>query len=326
MPTDIAIDFGESSVAAAARGWTEPVAEPSAAAYRAGRLISMGEEALGLYGRAPREVRVKFPVREGRMADGGAVGEWVRAICARHAPNTRVRKVNLLFTLTGLGGEGMRQALKEAALSCDAGECRSLPRELAIWAGLGEDIWDPAAGILAWAGEGYTSAALIARGNILALHYAPGGLSEVDKSIAETLRREYSLAVGPATAKELRTQLAAAKELPGVRAPAVGLNLASGFPVAREIPASVGLSCAKSYCEALCECVRRAAAQAAPEAARDLTERPVRLAGPGANLPGLKARLTERTGLTCEIKPGDAGRGLTRFLAEEPLSAFTSAL
>ena len=154
----------------------------------------------------------------------------------------------------------------------------------------------------------------------------PGGMGEVDLAIVESARREHALSIGPVTARELRSQLAAARAIPGVKASAAGLDLITGFPVMREIPAELGESAALPVCDALCECVRRAAAQATPESAADLSERPVLLMGEGASLPGLESRLTEKTGLSCRIAQGGMGEGLMRLLTDDDLAGCAKAL
>ena len=326
MPFDIAIDFGDVAVTVAARGWKEAAVTPAHVAQRKEEILAMGEEAVKLYGRTPRDIRVGFPLREGQVADERWLTEWTRSVFTQCAPNSRLRKASVVFTLSQTGGEAMARSLRAAAQACEMQEPRVIDRSLAVWLGAGEDPKSVEAGLLAYLGEGYAAASLICRGAVQCRYCVPGGLGEISRAIAEQVRREYGLSIGPVTAGELRAQLAAARGVPGVRANAVGLDLASGFPDVREIPARLGEEAALPVCDALCECLRRAAAQAAPDAAADLAEKPALLCGAGAKLPGLEARITEKTGLACKIAEGSLGDGLMRLVTDDELKALAQPL
>ncbi len=319
MPFDIAIDFGDTTVTVAARGWKEAVSTPAHVAMKKDEVLYMGEEAAALFGRAPRSVSMLFPLRQGQLSSARCLTEWVRYLYSQCAPASRLKKASAVFTLSQTGGEAMAQALRAAAQACEMPEPMVIDRTLAAHVGAGGDPKGCEAALLAYLGEGYAAASLICRGTVQSRACVPGGLGEISRSITERVRREYGLSIGPVTARELRGQLAAARAIPEVHASAVGLNLATGFPDLMEIPASLGEAASLPVCDALCECLRRAAAQAAPDSAADLSEGDVVLAGPGAGLMGLSAYITQQTGLGCHAASGGMDKALMRLVTDDDL-------
>jgi len=319
MAFDIAIDFGETTVTIAARGWKDSVITPCAVACKNGKVLAMGEDAQTLLGRTPRDIAVEYPLQGGRLRHENWLKEWVRHLISQCAPNARVKKASLLFTMSPAGDEGLARALKDAAMACDIQDVWQVDRTVAACAAQNMDMNDTTASLCAVLEEGYIDTATLCMGRVLRRFCISGGLREVDAAISERIRRQYSMAVGPVTAAEIRNQLGAARAIDGVKAPALGLDLRSGFPVMKEIESSLGEEASRKICDTLCECVQRMAAQASEEEAADLNRHPVLLLGPGASFTGLESYLTEKTGLSCRLASNQAENGLKRFLAEDEL-------
>lgn len=319
MAFDIAIDFGENTVTVAARGWKDSVSSPSAVARMGDRKLAMGEEAHNLLGRAPKGLKIEYPLHNGRLMHEKWIREWVRYLINQCAPNARVKKASLLFTLPPTENESMARVLKEAAMACDMQDVWVVDRTLAACAGMNMDMNSTDTVLYAGLEEGYVDAALICMGRVQRRACVCGGLQEVDSAIIALVRRQYGLSIGPVTAAELRNQLGAARAIDGVKANALGLDMQSGFPAMKEIESALGEEAARPVCDTLCECVQRIAGQASEEEAAELKKNPVWLCGPGAAFVGLESRITEKTGLACRISQDHVGKGLKRFLGEDDL-------
>ena len=130
------------------------------------------------------------------------------------------------------------------------------------------------------------------------------GGDELDDSIVQFIKKEYSLAVGDRTAEEVKIALGSAWPLEEeLHAEIRGRDLVTGLPKTIVTTTEEIREAMEEPVSAICDAVKVTLDKTPPELAADIMERGIMLAGGGALLHGLQARLHHETGMPIVIAP-----------------------
>src|SRR5207344_3590258 len=130
------------------------------------------------------------------------------------------------------------------------------------------------------------------------------GGDELDEAIINFVKREYSLALGERTAEEVKVQLASAWPLEEeIYAEVRGRDLVSGLPKTIVISTMEIREALEEPVAAIVDAVKVTLDKTPPELAADIMETGIVLAGGGALLNGIDARLMHETGMPIIIAP-----------------------
>lgn len=323
MLWDIALEFGENTVRLVTRERGIVLMTPSLGAMRGSRLIAIGEEALAMLGRTPGDVHVVRPFSGGSMSDARLTAQWLARLLEPFVSGAKVIKPSLVFTGIETAHPSEREMLVNTAQELGAGQCGVLDSSVAAAAGAGMDISRPEGFALADVGAGTMSVSLISYGRTAVTRRLPFGLNRIDRDIENLVRTGTGLSIGPRTAEELKLVLASALPAREITASAVGLDMKTGFPGERSIPASLVQAAVAPVIDALTMAARSVIAEAPDELSADLLHSGLVLTGGGALLSGLDKVLAERCALPCRIPESPmlcTAKGMAKILQDEQLS------
>lgn len=324
MQWDIGLDFGETGVRLATRQRGVALCSPSWGAIRGGEVIAIGDDALDMVGRTPKDVVLEKPVSGGMIMNARLTAQWISRMVSPFISAGRLSRPNLLISDTGLFKQSERELMTAAALESGAQNVRWVSADILSGAGAGLEVMKPAGKMVVSVGAGVMSAAILSYGRIVEARRLPWGVAQIDRDIVHLVRSQAALSVGPRTAEEIKLALATALPAREMKMVACGLDLAGGFPKEREITAAMVRPAVEPVISAL-ETLILSCAEAAPEEiSADLTLTGVTLTGGGALLSGIAETLTSRTGLKCTVSETPelaTVKGLAELLANPPSDA-----
>lgn len=168
--------------------------------------------------------------------------------------------------------------------------------------GAGLPVQEPTGNMIVDIGGGTTEVAVISLGGIVASQSVRVAGDELDESIIQYIKKEYSLALGERTAEEVKMVLGSAWPLEEeLTAELRGRDLVTGLPktivvTTREIREAI-----EEPVAAIVDAVKATLDKTPPELAADIMEQGIMLTGGGALLTGLDRRLHHETGMPIYI-------------------------
>lgn len=306
MQWNLALDIGGSGVRMAARGRGVIFRQSAACCVRkkGGELVCLGDEALSFLGRVGSHLEVGFPMRSGVVAREDLLRIWLKHLLSQALGGGLAHRARVLVAVAGDLPPAQERRLNALLMEAGAAACACVRADLAAALGAGLKADEPPASLVLDVGATQMYASLLSLGRVVRRESLPYGLDRADEAIARALRAQEALAVGPRTAQELKHTLATALGAAHISQDARGLDLATGFAGARQVPAELVAQAVKPIAQAAVELAQRVVESAPVELAADLNDSGICLTGGGARLFGLDKQVAEATGLTC-ILPED---------------------
>jgi rod shape-determining protein MreB and related proteins len=303
---DMAVDLGTANTVVYVRGKGIVLNEPSVVAVnvRDGRPVAVGAEAKRMIGRTPSSIEAIRPLKDGVIADFEICEKMLRFFIQK-AHNRRWSKPRMVICVpSGITGVEQR-AVQEAAEYAGARKPAYIIEEpMAAAIGAGLPVQDPTGNMIVDIGGGTSEVAVISLGGIVTSQSVRVAGDELDLSIVNFVKKEYGLAIGERTAEEVKIALGSAWPLmEEVNAEIRGRDLMTGLPktivtTTEEIRAAM-----EEPISAIVDAVKVTLDKTPPELAADIMDKGITLAGGGALLNGLDARLHHETGMPIVVAP-----------------------
>ncbi|MGQ0616562.1 MAG: rod shape-determining protein [Acidimicrobiia bacterium] len=307
MGRDMAVDLGTANTVIYVRGRGIVLDEPSVVAVNAkdGRPLAVGIEAKRMIGRTPSHIQAIRPLKDGVIADFEICEKMLRYFIQRvHPRRLSMRPRMVICVPSGITGVEQR-AVQEAAEYAGARKPAYIIEEpMAAAIGSGLPVQEPTGNMVVDIGGGTTEVAVISLGGIVASQSVRVGGDELDEAIIQYIKKEYSLALGERTAEEVKIALGSAWPLMDeVHAEIRGRDLVTGLPKTIVVSTDEIRESIEEPVAAICDAVKVTLDKTPPELAADIMEQGIVLAGGGALLHGIDARLQHETGMPIVISP-----------------------
>ena len=303
---DIAIDLGTANTLVYVRGQGIVLNEPSVVAIdtRDGRPVAVGWEAKRMLGRTPGHIKAVRPLKDGVIADFDVCEKMLRYFIQRIS-NSRWSKPRMVICVpSGITGVEQR-AVQEAAEYAGARKPVHIIEE-PMAAAIGADlpVHEPSGNMIVDSGGGTTEVAIISLGGIVVAQSVRVAGDEIDASISQYIRTQFSLDIGENTAEEIKIQMGSAWPLEQeLTADVGGRDTLSGLPKTIELTSENVREAIAEPIAAIIDAVKSTLDRTPPELAADIMDRGIHLSGGGALIAGLTTRITHETGMPCYIAP-----------------------
>jgi len=301
---DMAVDLGTANTLVYVRGEGIVLNEPSVVAINTatGKPLAVGADAKRMIGRTPSNIQAIRPLKDGVIADFEICEKMMRHFIQRVHQRKWAKPRMVIAVPSGITGVEQR-AVQEAAEFAGARKPAYIIQEpMAAAIGAGLQIQEPAGNMIVDIGGGTTEVAVISLGGVVASQSARVGGDELDNSIIQFVKKEFSLALGERTAEEIKVQLGSAWRLDQeLRAEIRGRDLVTGLPRTVVISTPEIRDAIEEPISAICDAVKSTLDQTPPELAADIMERGITVAGGGALLKGMTQRLAEETGMPIHL-------------------------
>jgi rod shape-determining protein MreB len=308
---DMAVDLGTANTLVYVRGRGIVLNEPSVVAVNqdTGGILAVGIEAKKMIGRTPGNIVAIRPLKDGVIADFDTTERMLRYFIQKVHKRSYLAKPRIVVCVpSGITGVEQR-AVKDAGYAAGARKVYIIEEPMAAAIGAGLPIHEPTGNMVVDIGGGTTEVAVISLGGIVtALSIRVGG-DELDQSIINWVKREYSLLLGERTAEEIKMAIGSAYQLANeYDAEIRGRDLATGLPKTITVTAAEIRKALEEPVNAIVNAVKGTLDKTPPELSSDLMDRGIVLTGGGALLKGLDERLRRETGMPIHIaeRPLDA--------------------
>ena len=297
---DMAVDLGTANTLVYVRGRGIVLSEPSVVAIdsRTGEVHAVGIEAKRMLGRTPGTIQAIRPLKDGVIADFEICEKMLRYFIQKVNASRWVKPRMVICVPSGVTGVEKR-AVQEAAVFAGARKEPFIIEEpMAAAIGAGLPVHEPSGNMIVDIGGGTTEVAVISLGGIVASQSVRIGGDELDEAIINFIKKEYSLALGERTAEEVKITLGSSWPLvEELHAEIRGRDLITGLPKTIVTSTEEIREALEEPVAAVVDAVKVTLDKTPPELAADIMEKGIMLAGGGALLHGIDARLQHETGM-----------------------------
>lgn len=297
---DMAVDLGTANTLVYVRGRGIVLNEPSVVAVntRDGRPLAVGSEAKRMIGRTPGHIKAIRPLKDGVIADFDVCEKMLRYFIQRVHQRRWAKPRMVICVPSGITGVEQR-AVQEAAEYAGARKPAFIIEEpMAAAIGAGLPVHEPTGNMVVDIGGGTSEVAVISLGGIVSSESVRVGGDELDESIINFIKKEYSVAIGERTAEEIKMRLASASPLEEEQYAEIrGRDLVTGLPKTIVVSTVEIREAIEEPVSAIVDAVKVTLDKTPPELAADIMEKGIVITGGGALLHGLDRRLADETGM-----------------------------
>jgi rod shape-determining protein MreB len=301
---DMAVDLGTANTLVYVRGRGIVLNEPSVVAIntKTGAILAVGAEAKRMIGRTPAHIVAIRPLKDGVIADFDVTEKMLRYFIQKVHRRSFLAKPRVVVCVpSGITGVEQR-AVEEATISAGARSAFIIEEPMAAAIGAGLPVHEPTGNMVVDIGGGTTEVAVVSLGGIVTSQSIRIGGDELDESIINYIKKEYSLMLGERTSEEIKMALASAFPMPEEsQAEIRGRDLVSGLPKTIVVAAEEIRRAIEEPVNAIVDAVKNTLDKTPPELASDIMDKGIVLAGGGALLRGLDERLKHETGMPIHI-------------------------
>jgi rod shape-determining protein MreB and related proteins len=316
----LAVDLGTVNTLIRVAGG-DLVDEPTAIAVsrRTGAVEAVGRDADALAEKEPVDTEIIHPVRDGVIADYDAAVGLLQALLRRAGVRRGLGRPLAAVCVSG-GATSLERRVLTAAMAAvlPRGVVRFVDKPVAAAAGAGLELGPGSGAVIVDIGGGTTEMAVLAGGHVVRAQTLRAGGNAMDKAIAQAVRADLGLLIGRDAARVLKTTMG----LGGGDAQeceVAGVDAARRTPRVEVIPAKLVAAALEHSAAAIAGAVGDLLADVPPNLAGDVVRGKIRMAGGGALLPGLTARIEAAADIPAYIVDNPLQcviRGAAAFLAE----------
>lgn len=304
------IDLGTANTLVNIKDQGIVVREPSVVAIQNedGKVLAVGNEAKEMIGRTPGNIIAKRPLRDGVIADFEITYKMLKYFINAAYPKKSIFFAPRLFVgVPSDVTEVEKRAVIEAALAAGAKIALLIEEPMAAAIGAGLPVAEPTGNMVVDIGGGTTEIAVISLGGIVTSKSIRIGGDELDESIIQHIRKEYSLMIGERTAEKIKMTIGSAFPVRTLKNMEItGRNLVTGLPKTLTITPEEIREALSEPVNAIVEGIKGTLERTPPELAADIMSHGIMLTGGGAMLHGLNILINRETEMPVNI-------------AEEPL-------
>ena len=301
---DMAVDLGTANTLVYVRGRGIVLNEPSVVAIntKTGAILAVGQEAKRMIGRTPAHIVAIRPLKDGVIADFDVTEKMLRYFIQKVHRRAFLAKPRVVVCVpSGITGVEQR-AVEEATISAGARSAFIIEEPMAAAIGAGLPVHEPTGNMIVDIGGGTTEVAVVSLGGIVTSQSIRIGGDELDDSIINYIKKEYSLMLGERTAEEIKMTIGSAFPLPEEQQAEIrGRDLVTGLPKTIVVSAEEVRRAIEEPVNAIVDAVKNTLDKTPPELSGDIMDRGIVLAGGGSLLQGLDERLQHETDMPVHI-------------------------
>jgi len=306
MGRDVAVDLGTANTLVYVKGQGLVLNEPSMVAVdtRSGQVVAVGHEAKRMWGRAPKNIRLVRPLKDGVIADFDVCEQMLKQFLQRIS-TSRWSKPRVIVAVPSEVTGVERRAVQDAAEFAGARRPVYIIEEaMAAAIGAGLPVHEPSANLIVDIGGGTTEVAVISLGGIVTANSVRVGGDELNETIVAMFKRDFGLDIGINTAEEVKIQLGSAWPLEQeIVGDVGGRDTKTGLPRTQAVTTQQVRDALDDSVLRIIDAIKKTLERTPPELAADVISHGLVLAGGGALLAGLAERVTHETGIQAYIAP-----------------------
>lgn len=260
-------------------------------------IFAVGDEAYEMYEKAPADIQVIFPMKNGVIAHFDDMQYLLGSLL--EAERRFLRGDQYVIAVPTDVTEVEKKAFYDLVLHSEAKakSVRIVERGLADALGFGMDVLSDKGIFVANFGGGTTELSVLASGGMVLNRLLKIGGEDFDRAITALVRHNREFLIGNLTGERLRREFGVFDQSTGSAIRVSGRDLVTGVPSQMEIPISLVRAAMKEPLEECVRAIRTMIDRTPPTVRRAIEEKGICLTGGLANLRGLSTYLRESIGL-----------------------------
>ncbi|MFU0827542.1 MAG: Cell shape-determining protein MreB [Lachnoclostridium sp.] len=296
------------------------------------QVIAAGDEAYEMYEKAPANINVSYPVKNGVIADIANMQELLNYMVRKI--NKKSKKVTASTVIVAPPSD-ITEVEKRAFFDLVASSniktknIRIVEKPIADAVGIGLDVTNAKGVMVVDIGADTTEVSILSLGGIVISKLIPIGGNRLDDSIKSYIKKNYNLIIGDKTAENIKKALATA--LPGeensVRI--YGRNVVTGLPSEVEISSAYVYESITEYLYSIVDAIRIILERTPPEISSDIIDDGIYVTGGSAYIKDLDKLISKETGLgvnICNDAANTVVNGLGRIIEDKKLYSLACPL
>ena len=301
---DMGIDLGTANTLVYIKGKDIVIREPSVVAIQTNtkQVLAVGEEAKKMIGRTPGNIVAIRPLKDGVIADFDITQNMLKYFIRRATQKRSLFQPRVVVCVPSGVTEVEKRAVEEAAIHAGARDAYLIEEPMAAAIGAGLPVQEATGSLIVDVGGGTTEVAVISLGGIVTSKSIRIGGDELDESIVNYIKKQYSLMIGERTAEMLKLLLVSANvSSKETKMNIRGRDLISGLPKTIEVTSKEIYEAMKEPIYNILEAIKSTLEKTPPELAADIMEQGIMLTGGGALLNGIDLLIKKETGMPVHI-------------------------
>jgi rod shape-determining protein MreB len=299
---DIGIDLGTSTTLVHVPGRGIVLKEPSVVAVEraTGKMLAVGDEARRMMGRAPADILVIRPLREGVISNFDITARMLHYFFKKAVGKRRLIKPRAVVCVPSGVTEAEKRCVVEAAGEAGARYTYLIEEPMAAAIGAGVDVLRPKGCMVLDIGGGTTDIAVISQGSIVISDSIRVAGDRFDEALIQYMKQKHSLYIGERSAEDIKIAYGRAHIEKDQRIVEIrGRSTITGLPETLPFGTNEMVDALFEPLSAILARLKGLFERTPPELTNDIAETGIIITGGGALLTGLDRFVSERMGVPC---------------------------
>lgn len=303
--TDIGIDLGTSTVLVYVKDKGIVINEPSVVAIDKsnGKIVRIGREAQQMLGRAPENISIVRPLRDGVVSQYNVTLKMLQYFIRRACGGAIVRPRVMICVPSGIN-EAEEMTVVNVTGQAGARQTVLIEEPVAAAIGAGIDIGTPEGRMIVDIGGGTTDIAVICYGGTVVSESIRVAGNELDGAIMTYMKKKHKILIGERTAEEIKIKVGKVFDVPSkkpIEMSVKGRSITNGLPKVVDFRANETLDALISPITSIIDAVCLVIERTPPELLPDIYKNGIVLTGGGARLTGLDKLIERATGIRTRV-------------------------
>lgn len=296
----LGIDFGTSSIKIVKAGHGVVLDEKSVIAiFKKKEVLAVGDEAYEMYEKAPVNINVSYPVKNGVIADLSnmnlMMGKFLEKIAEGRG---KLKGYDYYIAVPTDITEVEKRSYLDVILSTrmKPNHIRMVEKPIADALGMGLEILDSTGVLMVDFGANTTEISVLSLGGIIFSKLIPIGGNNLDEDIINLVKRKYNFVIGSKTAEAVKNEIGSAMNGIG-EITVFGRNTISGLPGELSIEAAEVHDAIVEDLQSIMDNIKVILERTPPEVSADIYRNGLYLTGGSSRLQDLGEYIVKTTGL-----------------------------
>lgn len=268
------------------------------------QVIAVGDEAYEMYEKAPKNIQVTYPIRNGVIANFNCMVDLLNEVNDQiGGKSSRFGATEYIVATPTDITEVEKRAFFDLITSSNAKakKVRIVEKPIADALGVDLDVTSAHGVMIVNIGADTTEVSVLALGGIVLSKLIPVGGNKLDESIKTYVKKKYNLIIGDKTAETIKKELASAVPCEESEVSVYGRDVVTGLPLEMKVSSSMVYEAISEYLYSIVDAIRIILERTPPEISSDIIDSGIYVTGGSANIRNLDALIAKETDLKINI-------------------------
>jgi len=302
--TKLGIDLGTANTLVYVPGKGIVLNEPSVVAVNQldNRVVAVGSEAKEMVGKAPDNITVYKPMKDGVIADYRITESMLRYYVAKALGKFNLFKPDVMVSVPAGVTSTERRAVIEATIKAGAKNAYIVKEPILAAIGAGIPIYEACGHMVVDIGGGTTDVAVISLGGIVSSTSVKHAGNKIDQAIADYIKKTFNLAIGDKTAEEVKTAIGSAIPIEDEMSYMIkGRDFMTGLPRSVEVRTNEIVRAVDNELKEIIRAIKIVFQDTPPELSADVIDQGITLTGGSSQLRNLAELVYRKTGVKAYV-------------------------